>query len=79
MKGWMRMSCFNSDGTGFNEQASVVDETLSTAILDDVVTKAFQDGMTIDEIMYVTQTHTERVLRRALVQWQLKNAANKNN
>lgn len=73
------MSCFKPDGTGFNEIAEKLDATLATTALDEAITKAFQDGMTIDEIMYVTQTHSERVLKRALVQWQLKMAANKNN
>lgn len=72
------MSCFKPDGTGFNEIAEALDTALSSQSLDEAITKAFQDGMMIDEIMYVTQTHSERVLKRALVQWQLKMAANKN-
>lgn len=71
------MSCFKQDGTGFNEQGQKLDEALSAKNLDEAVIAAFQEGMTIDEAMYVTMSHTERVLRRALVQWQLKVAANK--
>ena len=72
------MSCFKPDGTGFNEIAEALDTALSSQSLDEAITKAFQDGMMIDEIMYVTQTHSERVFMRALVLWQLKMAANKN-
>lgn len=72
------MSCFKADGTGFHERAQKLDEDLTAIKLDDLLSQAFQDGMGIDEIMYVVQNHTERSLRRSLVQWQLKNAANKN-
>lgn len=69
------MSCFKADGSGFQERAQKLDEDLTVINLDDLLAQAFQDGMGIDEVMYVVQNHTERTLRRALVQWQLKNAA----
>ena len=72
------MSCFKDDGTGFHDRAQKLDEDLAMIKLDELLSQAFQDGMAIDEVMYVVQNHTERALRRSLVQWQLKNSANKN-
>ena len=45
--------------------------------LDAVLQNAFQQGMNLDEIMYVLNTYTEKTVRRYIVQEQLKRAANK--
>ena len=45
--------------------------------MDAALQKAFESGMEIDEIMYAVMCHTERMVRRYIVQDQLKKAANK--
>lgn len=71
------MSCFNDDRATYNEKASEFDKALSESGLDEALLNAFSDGMNLDEMMYVVGTHTERVVRRYIVQHQLKKAANK--
>ena len=71
------MSCFNEDRATFNEKATEFDKELSASGLDEALLKAFNDGMELDEIMYVVGVHTEKVVRRYIVQHQLKKAANK--
>ena len=64
------MSCFNEDRATLNEQAAKLDMALQTCGFDAVLQEAF-------EISYVLNTHTERTVRRYIVQAQLKRAANK--
>lgn len=71
------MSCFNEDRATLNEKAAELDKALSDAGFDEVLLKAFNNDMELDEMMYVVGTHTERVVRRYIVQHQLKKAANK--
>ena len=71
------MSCFNEDRATLNEQAAKLDMALQTCAFDAVLQEAFEDGMNLDEISYVLNTHTERTVRRYIVQEQLKRAANK--
>lgn len=71
------MSSFNEDRATLNVRAAALDAELATGNMDSVIQKAFEDGMEIDEIMYVIFTHTEKTLRRYVVQEQLKKAANK--
>lgn len=72
------MSIFNSDRASLNQAASDFDAELSRAGLDEALQKAFEAGMNLDEIMYIMFTHTEKTVRRYIVQNQLKVAANKN-
>lgn len=72
------MSIFNDDRATFNQAASDFDTALSNSGLDAVLHDAFESGMDLDEIMYVVFTHTEKTVRRYIVQNQLKMAANKN-
>lgn len=72
------MSIFNSDRASLNQAASELDSELSRSGLDAALQKAFEAGMDLDEIMYVMFTHTEKTVRRYIVQNQLKAAANKN-
>lgn len=72
------MSTFNDDRATFNESASDLETALSKTELDTVLHDAFEAGMNLDEIMYVMLTHTEKTVRRYIVQHQLKAAATKN-
>ena len=72
------MSIFNDDRASFNQAASEFDAALSNSGLDNALHEAFNAGMELDEIMYVMFTHTEKTVRRYIVQHQLKAAANKN-
>ena len=71
------MSIFNEDRSNLNNDAANLDAELSNCGLDEVLHKGFDAGLNLDEIMYVMFTHTERVVRRYIVQDQLKKAANK--
>ena len=71
------MSIFNDDRATLNEAAMALDEALTQSEMDNAVKKAFEEGMELDEIMYVLFSHTERTVRRYIVQDQLKKAANK--
>ncbi len=71
------MSIFNEDRATMNEAAMELDTALSQNGMDEVLHKAFEKGMNLDEIMYVLFSHTERTVRRYIVQDQLKKAANK--
>ena len=71
------MSCFNEDRATLNEQAEKFDKELATCGLDKTLQLAFEAGMNLDEIIYVLGIHTERTVRRYIVQDQLKKAANK--
>ena len=71
------MSSFNEDRATLNEQAEKLDKELTGTGLDTVLQSAFDQGMNLDEIMYVLFSHTERTVRRYIVQEQLKRAANK--
>lgn len=71
------MSIFNDDRASMNDTAMDFEAALCSCGLDDVLQKAFDDGMNIDEIMYVVFSHTEKTVRRYIVQNQLKLAANK--
>ena len=72
------MSVFNDDRATFNQAADNFDAALSSSGLDAALKNAFESGMELDEIMYVITTHTEKTVRRYIVQHQLKAAANKN-
>lgn len=71
------MSIFNDDRSTFNEKAAAFDNDLSGTGLDAALQKAFDSGMNLDEILYVVSAHTDRVVKRYVVQYQLKKAANK--
>lgn len=71
------MSIFNDDRASLNQAASDFDSELSNSGLDAALQKAFDAGMNLDEIMYIMFTHTEKTVRRYIVQNQLKVAANK--
>lgn len=71
------MSCFNEDRATLNAQAENLEDGLRGCGLDAVLQNAFEQGMNLDEIMYVLDTHTEKTVRRYIVQAQLKRAANK--
>lgn len=71
------MSCFKDDRATLNEQAENFENGLRGSGLDAVLQNAFQQGMNLDEIMYVLNTYTEKTVRRYIVQEQLKKAANK--
>lgn len=72
------MSVFKDDRATFNQAADDFDAALSTSGLDTALKNAFDAGMELDEIMYVMTTHTEKTVRRYIVQHQLKAAAQKN-
>ena len=72
------MSVFNDDRSTLNQAATNFDSELSSSGLDAVLKNAFEAGMELDEIMYVITTHTEKTVRRYIVQHQLNAAANKN-
>lgn len=71
------MSIFNEDRATLNKASTVLDAELTQCGLDEALHKAFEDGMELDEIMYTVLSHTERTVRRYIVQDQLKKAANK--
>lgn len=71
------MSIFNDDRATLNDEAMDFDNELSQCGMDSVLQKAFEKGMNLDEIMYALFTHTEKTVRRYIVQDQLKKAANK--
>lgn len=71
------MSIFNDDRSTLNEAAAAFDTELSDSVLDAALQKAFDSGMNPDEIIYTVLTHTQRVIKRHTVQYQLKKAANK--
>lgn len=71
------MSVFNEDRATMNQAAADLDGKLSQCGLDAVLHSAFDEGMNMDEIMYVIFSHTERIIKRYTVQAQLKKAANK--
>lgn len=72
------MSVFNDDRSTLNTAAGNFEAELSSSGLDAALQKAFEAGMNLDEIMYVMFTHTEKTVRRYIVQHQLKAAAQKN-
>lgn len=71
------MSIFNDDRSTLNQTAAAFDAELSASGFDNALQKAFDSGMNLDEITYTVFTHTERVVKRYVVQYQLKKAANK--
>lgn len=71
------MSIFNDDRSTLNQTATAFDTELSDSGFDAALQKAFDAGMNLDEIMYTVFTHTERIVKRHIVQYQLKKAANK--
>ena len=71
------MSIFNDDRSTLNEAAAALDSDLSGTGFDSGLQKAFDSGMNLDEILYVVSTHTDRIVKRYVVQYQLKKAANK--
>ena len=71
------MSIFNEDRATLNDDAMALDEKITKSGMDSAIQQAIEKGMNLDEIMYVLFSHTERVVRRYIVQDQLKKAANK--
>lgn len=71
------MSIFNEDRATLDDDAMALDEKITKSGMDSAIQQAFEKGMNLDEIMYVLFSHTERVVRRYIVQDQLKKAANK--
>ena len=71
------MSIFNEDRATLNDDAMALDEKITKSGMDSAIQQAFEKGMNLDEIIYVLFSHTERVVRRYIVQDQLKKAANK--
>ena len=71
------MSIFNEDRATLNIDATALDAELTQCGMDEVLHRAFLEGMELDEIMYTVFSHTERTVRRYVVQDQLKKAANK--
>lgn len=71
------MSCFSDDRATMSEQAVKLEEQLTRCGMNEVLQKAFEAGMNLDEIMYVLFSHTEKTVRRYIVQDQLKRVANK--
>ena len=71
------MSCFNNDRSSLSDKANKFDSDLTAGGFDDILRNAYDNGMNLDEIMYVVISHTERSVRRYIVQEQLKRAANK--
>ena len=71
------MSIFIEDRATLNDDAMALDEEITKSGMDSAIQQAFEKGMNLDEIMYVLFSHTERVVRRYIVQDQLKKAANK--
>lgn len=71
------MSIFKDDRSTLNDKANMMEAELAKCGLDEVLQKSFEAGLNIDEIMYIIAGHTERTVRRYVVQDQLKKAANK--
>lgn len=71
------MSIFNEDRLTLNEMANDLDIELTTYGLDQWLSKAFDSGLNIDEILYILSSHSTRILQRYIVQDQLKKVANK--
>ncbi len=71
------MSIFNDDRSTVNEAAAAFDSDLSGTGFDTALQKAFDSGMNLDEIQYIVSTHTDRIVKRFVVQYQLKKAANR--
>lgn len=71
------MSVFHDDRSTLNQSATDFDFALAGSGLDAALQKAFESGLNLDEIMYVVFSHTERTVKRYMVQDQLKKAANK--
>ena len=71
------MSIFNDDRSTANEAAAAFDSDLSGTGFDTALQKAFDSGMNLDEIQYIVSTHTDRIVKRFVVQYQLKKAANR--
>ena len=71
------MSVFNDDRSTLNGTAAAFDSDLSGTGFDAALQKAFDAGMNLDEIMYTVFAHTDRVVKRYVVQYQLKKAANR--
>ena len=71
------MSIFNDDRSTVNEASAAFDSDLSGTGFDTALQKAFDSGMNLDEIQYIVSTHTDRIVKRFVVQYQLKKAANR--
>lgn len=71
------MSIFNDDRSTLNPAATAFDADLSGTGFDTALQKAFDAGMNLDEILYVVSSHTDRIVKRYTVQYQLKRAANR--
>lgn len=71
------MSIFNDDRSTVNEAAAAFDSDLSGTGFDTALQKAFDSGMNLDEIQYIVSTYTDRIVKRFVVQYQLKKAANR--
>ena len=71
------MSIFNDDRSTLNPAAAAFDADLSGTGCDSALQKAFDAGMNLDEILYVVSSHTDRIVKRYTVQYQLKRAANR--
>lgn len=71
------MSIFKDDRSTVNEAAEAFDADLSGTGFDTALQKAFDSGLNLDEILYIVSTHTERIVKRSRLQYQLKKAANK--
>ncbi|MCI8972276.1 MAG: hypothetical protein HFH79_01605 [Lachnospiraceae bacterium] len=71
------MSIFNDDRSTLNPAATAFDADLSGTGFDTALQKAFDAGMNLDEILYVVSSHTDRIVKRYTVQYQLKKAANR--
>ncbi|MBO5032549.1 MAG: hypothetical protein J6C19_15650 [Lachnospiraceae bacterium] len=69
------MSIFNDDRSTLNPSAAAFDAELLQSGLDSALQNAFESGLNLDEIMYVIFSHTERTVKRYIVQDQLKKAA----
>ena len=71
------MSIFNDDRSTLNPTGAAFDADLSGTGFDTALQKAFDAGMNLDEILYTVIAHTDRVVKRYTVPYQLKKAANK--
>ena len=71
------MSIFKDDRSTLNEAAAALDADLSGTGFDTALQKAFDSGMNLYEILYIVTAHTDRVVKRYVVQYQLKKAANR--
>lgn len=71
------MSVFKEDRSTLNEAAENFDAALSNSDFDAILQQAFEAGMERDEIIFLILSHTNRIVKRYVVQDQLKKAANK--